>query len=841
MTDPRAAAELSNRQLWNLLSRNRFILAACTAATPLLSYGLALLVTPVFQANSSLSIEKQKTAVSALADVKGFGASDLDINAEMELLGSRSLAEATADTLALHVLVRTRFEFGSERGLFSPPRPLSRSEVFAAVSAPRDIEPAQLTFREEKRGTFSVFELATGRLVGRARVGEPVTVGRLHFTLASSAAVHEAFDVAVVPFGDAVGGVRGALSIQRPSRESNTVLLGFESTDPEIARRVPNTLGRLFIESRRGILKAEARSTVKFLREQRDTLSRQLVAAEDALVQFRTSRRVAASPQETSMEQSELSRQQTDLAVRRADLAQVQQAIAAVTAPRVASETNSAVPGSSVLWRLAAVPGLHAVLESRLAALAELEEKRRLLLVRRTPTDPEVRALDDRLADTEAQLIEAARTYERGLRDQLSALDRDLERRLRNVEALPAADVELARLDRQYRVIEQLFLTVQSRLKEAEISEAVDDSRLRVLDSADTPGAPIRPVPGQYVKIGIFIGLLLGVGLAFLREALDRTVHTQEDMQQVTGGASLGVIPHIRAREARALQSLVDRLAPTVGDQRAADRIVTVRDPGNPIAEAYRSLRTNLAFSRPDAPPKIIVFTSPTPRDGKTTTAANLAIVLAYQRLRVLLIDADMRRGTVHEIFDVVPEPGIANLLVGGTRAADAVRVIEISKGIVLDVLPLGTYPPNPAELLGSDRMDQLIGEFRKSYDVVIFDAPPVNLVTDAAILGAKADGVVLVGRANFTERASLAFATEQLRQVRATLLGFVLNDFVYRRDYRYVTGSGYEYYDQERYSRRYDRNYDDGRRTPRNGNGVAVGAARDRVQAWWRDLRGRD
>jgi tyrosine-protein kinase Etk/Wzc len=355
-------------------------------------------------------------------------------------------------------------------------------------------------------------------------------------------------------------------------------------------------------------------------------------------------------------------------------------------------------------------------------------------------------------------------------------------------------------------LIESLFLTVQSRLKEAEIVAAIDDSRLRMLDSADTPDSPVRPVPDQYVKIGIFIGLLIGIALALLREMLDRSVHTQEDMQQMTASVSLGVIPHIRSSDAGAWRALVGLRSDAAGspDSHASDRIVTVRDPGNPIAEAYRALRTNLTFARSDETPEVVVFTSPTPRDGKTTTTANLAIVLAYQRLRVLLIDADLRRGSVHRIFDIPSEPGLSNLLIGGTRVSDAVRTLEISTGITLDILPLGGTPPNPAELLGSDRMEQLISEFRKVYDIVIFDSPPVNLVTDAAILGAKADGVVLVGRANYTERAAVAFATDQLRQVRARMLGFVLNDFVFRRDYRYSSGGAYEYYDSDRYARRY-------------------------------------
>ena len=146
-------------------------------------------------------------------------------------------------------------------------------------------------------------------------------------------------------------------------------------------------------------------------------------------------------------------------------------------------------------------------------------------------------------------------------------------------------------------------------------------------------------------------------------------------------------------------------------------------------------------------------------------------------------------------MFELDQTPGLSNLLVGGTRAADCIRRIELGEDHVLDVIPAGLFPPNPAELLGGERMHQLIQEFERWYDFVIFDSPPLNLVTDAALLGAKAGGVVIVGRANQTDRSAVQFAVEQLRAVRAPVLGFVLNDFVFQRDYRTRGATGYDYY----------------------------------------------
>jgi tyrosine-protein kinase Etk/Wzc len=445
-------------------------------------------------------------------------------------------------------------------------------------------------------------------------------------------------------------------------------------------------------------------------------------------------------------------------------------------------------------WRLVAFPGIAISTQSRLQALSEARARRDSLLLRRTAGDELVQQVGRQIADIERDVLETARSYLTGLESQIRFLDSTIATSDRSLGMLPATERELGELQRQVSVLAELYTAVQSRLKEAEITQAVDDSRLRMLDSAETPGGPIKPNRPQFVRVGVFVGLLLGVLLAFFREFFDQTVHTQDDMTAAVGAPALGLIPHIRNTPLTGLTALADRLAIT-GPAREGGEAAIVRDPASPIAEAYRALRTNVTFIRPESAPKVLVFTSPSPRDGKTTTAANFAMVLAYQKGKVLLIDADMRRGTLQEVFGGPREPGLANLLVGGTRAADAIRTVELGTHGSLDLLPVGAYPPNPAELLGSARLDQLLGEFAKWYDYVIIDSPPLGLVTDAAVLGTKADGVILVGRANHTVRASLQVAADQLRAVRAPVLGYVLNDYVPRRDYRTPSGYGEYYY----------------------------------------------
>ena len=408
--------------------------------------------------------------------------------------------------------------------------------------------------------------------------------------------------------------------------------------------------------------------------------------------------------------------------------------------------------------------------------------------------DPEVIALTDRVHDTEEQLRITSTTYLQGLTNQVDALDQTLSRFGTELGRIPAKEVQLARLERQTDVLGEVFTLLQSRLQEARILEAVEDATVRVVDPGILPGRPVRPRRLLNLLIGIFLGLALGVAAALTRDYMDESVHTRDDVQQATGGAPiLGLIPNIQhaSTNGRAVATPAGGLGAT---------LVAGRDPRNPVSEAYRSLRTNLTFSNPDKPPRTLVFTSPQPKDGKSTSAANLSITLAQQGIKALLVDADLRRGILGGVFGVPREPGLTNILAGSVETREAIRDIDLGESGTLHFLPSGPFPPNPAEILGSQRMRTLLQELEQSFELVIIDSAPLTVVTDAAVLGTKADGVVLVARANVTEKGALRYSVDQLNNVRAPILGAVLNDVDFRRDSRYHSGYGkwgyyYQYY----------------------------------------------
>jgi len=304
------------------------------------------------------------------------------------------------------------------------------------------------------------------------------------------------------------------------------------------------------------------------------------------------------------------------------------------------------------------------------------------------------------------------------------------------------------------------------------LAEAQAINSLMVDQPAVLPDAPVKPRTSLNTLLAAVVGAMLAVGVAFLIEYLDDTLKAPDDIHQALGLTTLGVI---------------GRLSPEVQD----NSLVTLAYPRSPISEAYRVLRTNIQFSTLDKPVKTLLVTSPNPGEGKSTVAANLAVVFAQAGHSVVLVDSDLRRPAQQRLFDVTGSPGLTTALLQSTPTADG---FLMATGVEnLQLLGSGALPPNPSELLGSARMGALIEQLKGSAEVIIFDSPPVLAVADAAVLASRLDGVVLVVEAGVTRRELAQRALESLQQVGATVLGAVLNRLPAREGAYY-----HEYYEAE-------------------------------------------
>lgn len=289
--------------------------------------------------------------------------------------------------------------------------------------------------------------------------------------------------------------------------------------------------------------------------------------------------------------------------------------------------------------------------------------------------------------------------------------------------------------------------------------------RVEVIRPATTPGSPVSPRTRLNVAIGFIIGLVIGAGLALLRATFDTSVKTAEQLTEATGATLLATIPQ---------------------DSSAAKNPLVMLQ-GSTVAESYRTLRTNLQYVDIDNPPQSVVITSCLPLEGKSTTAANLAIALAQGGAKVLLVEADLRRPRIADYLGVAAGAGLTDVLTGKVDIADA--IVGWQRNLV-DFLPAGAIPPNPSELLGSRQMAELLDELRTRYDMVILDSPPLLPVTDAAILATVADGAILVTRYGKTHKDQAAEAADSVRQINARLYGAVLNFVPRKRRHR----RGYDY-----------------------------------------------
>ncbi|MGE0406344.1 MAG: GumC family protein, partial [Candidatus Korobacteraceae bacterium] len=377
-------------------------------------------------------------------------------------------------------------------------------------------------------------------------------------------------------------------------------------------------------------------------------------------------------------------------------------------------------------------------------------------------------------------------------REQL--LRKEMEGHKTEAGRLAESSIGYSLLRRDADTSRQLYEGLLQKLKEAQVSAGLNSSNIQVVDMARVPGGPSRPNKRMNITLGVLMGLGCGIGLAFLLEALDTTIRSPEAASAISGLPSLGVIP-LTAEEINARPKL---LPVGSGPRRPTEELVSQVRPRSQAAEAFRALRTSLLLAGSGAPPKVIAFTSALPRDGKTTSSVNCATVLAQMGARVLVVDADLRKPAVHKAFGVPNRSGLSKVLASG-QGLETVA-IPCTQVPGLDVITAGATPPHPAELLGSSYFLECLAYWRKNYDHIVIDTPPVLSVTDAVVLSVHADAVVLVSRAGQTTKHALRHARALLGQVKARVIGVLLNGVDLASPDYYYYSSYYSYSKEDSY-----------------------------------------
>jgi capsular exopolysaccharide synthesis family protein len=358
---------------------------------------------------------------------------------------------------------------------------------------------------------------------------------------------------------------------------------------------------------------------------------------------------------------------------------------------------------------------------------------------------------------------------------------------------LPAKSLQYARLERDRTVLAETYLLMRQKLEEAKITQASQMGQVRIIDPAIIPDSRSKPKFKMNILIGLIFGVGFGVGLASVREYLDNTVKTVEDIEKVHQHV-LGIIPALGEGNQDKKKKMTS--IPWQREVQTIKRtIITKEDPKSPISEAYRSLRTSILYSSPDKPIKSMIISSAGPGEGKTTTTSNLAITFANMGKKTIIIDADLRRPVLHHIFGLEKSPGLTDYLTGSTT--DFNSLVNGTETKNLFVCTSGLNPPNPSELLGSNKMSELIDSLEQDWDIILLDSPPMVAVTDATIISREIDAMILVAHSGKTDKHGFKRTIDSLKSINVPLVGVVLNSVTSKNSY----GSYYYYYQNYNYS----------------------------------------
>ena len=416
-------------------------------------------------------------------------------------------------------------------------------------------------------------------------------------------------------------------------------------------------------------------------------------------------------------------------------------------------------------------------------------------------------SLNNKISDSRMQL--------QSMEVRRNALVNSIEQNEARFQKIPKMNIDYARLQRAKMTLEKVYTAVEEKYQSALIAEQSEFGYVDILQRAVPPVTHLYPNIPKNLGFGFFIGLVLGISSTFLINYFDDRIHKPEDIKR-HGLSVLTVIPTMDKKTLDLITG-IDSVNSTVNGERGTIRriddteemtdgniqlidphLVTAINPYSRIADSYRRLRTSVQYWKKDVPVKSILTVSGAPQEGKSVTSANLAVVFAQTRKKILLVDVDLRRPTIHELFGLDLEPGLTEVLFGEVDLSTAIRKTFLEN---LDILPCGAIPLNPTELIGSSTMKNLKNDLDKMYDIILYDSPPILLFTDSELLVAMVDAVVLIVKTGSTTFDSLEHTVDIIEGIRLNLAGVVVNEYELNRLHRGYYHLHGEYYYQQKYS----------------------------------------
>lgn len=562
-----------------------------------------------------------------------------------------------------------------------------------------------------------------------------------------------------------INSFRGGLTVSN-LQDTRIIEIHYTHTDPQYAADAVNAISSVFIDQN---FKTKYESTMRasdWLTKQLADMQMKVEMADQKLVEYQKANGIVGGDEKTNVTTAkldDLNKQLTEAEAERIH----RQAIWEQAKQGDRSSLANTAPNT--------------LIEKLRSEEADIQRQLAQMTTQFGPSYPKVAELNNQLRQVQSAIAAETGKIQNKLEiEYLSALSRErmlrsaFEKQKQEANVLNEKAIQYTLLKRDADSTRNIYEGMLAKQKEALVMAGLRSNTIRIVDPARAPMLPAYPNVPRNMMIGFLLGLAFGVALAFVQELLDNTVKTPEEVQHLTALPALGMIPlNKRLADKRGKPAASTALARKETWREAVELVAHSR-PKSEIAEAYRALRTSILLSNIGAPPKCILVTSALPQEGKTTTSINTAIVLAQKGAKVLLVDADLRRPNVHSKLGLRARGGLSTLLTGSDSMATVlVNSTEVPN---LHVLPAGPPPPHPAELLGSHVMKDYLRQWREQFDHIIIDSPPCLSVTDAVLLSVEADAVALVLRSGHTPKEAVRRARNLLFQVKAKVLGVVVN-----------------------------------------------------------------
>ena len=764
--DSSPSGGLGAKGMWRVLGRRRTAFLVTFVAILATVTAITLALPERFQSSVTFLLDRPNDQANDALDMLEQVGRPASLESEIGLMSGRRVVSPVVDSLDLHVSATVAGE------VYRP------AEVLPGFGAVPEAAPGTYVLRPSG-DSVSLFHVSAGRFLGggeetrlgSAISGETFNANGIAFTAPMLAPGSE-IELEVLPFSLAIDELRGALEIGAAGREAEFVELTCEARAAELVADICRLVAQSYLEIRTGLQQSEAAGAAETLREQAMGVAVQLEEAEDALRTYEARNQLVAADDRAS----ESVRQYAALNASRLELETERSALTAL----INSVDNSA-SGSGAYRDIASFPTFiraeNQAVSRLVESLIQLEDRRNELVLSRSDDNVDVVNLESRIREVENQLRGFAVSYRDALDAQIASTAEAMTEARADLAEIPAQQVELARLQRQSESLSTLSRFLQERLQEAEVAQAMELPMVRIVDEAYVPYRASFPNVPLNLAAGLLLAVTGGALAGYLREDSDTSIRERDDIASLSQAPVLALIPHMKrpgpaCEIARASKSPYGESAAVAKPKKRAESVV--------VLEAFRNVVGDVRYLEPLSPGKrlrTLAVVSAMRGAGKTFSACNLAIAHTSLGAKTLLIDTDLRAKGVSRFFDIQPQdPGLTDALAENVEWRPTVQEWSADRRSGLNVMPSGTLAARAAELISGRGFDQLVEEVTKRYDVVIFDTPPINLLTDGLVVASKADGVIVVTREGVTSRDDLTVALQRLERARAHVLGVVIN-----------------------------------------------------------------